>query len=110
MKLAEQFRAEALQAIDDRVARLRGAHTFESVNALPEAQFEDVVIAGREVQLTVFRQSNVPMLDGRVLVTVQIARHGLGGVKSFRVEKGLVFSAGEAVREATTRELEYSGS
>jgi len=110
MKLAEQFRAEAQDTIDARVAQLRTSHTFETVSALPEAHFEDVVIAGREVQLTVFRQSNVSFLDGQVLVTVQIARHGLGGVKSFHVEQGLVFSAGAPARVATARELEDSGS
>jgi len=110
MKLAEKFREEALATLDTRIAALRNTHSLETASALPEAHFEDVVIAGREVQLTVFRQSKVPFLDGQVLVTVQIARHGLGGVKSFHVERGLVFSAGASARDATARELEDSGS
>jgi len=110
VKQAEAFKAETDRAIDARIAQLRDTLTFASAGALPEAQFEDIVIAGKEVSFTVFRQSKVPFLQGQVLVTVQVARHGLGGVVSFHAEKGLVFSAGAPVRDATTQELQDSNA
>lgn len=109
VKAAELFKAEAIKEVDARVAQLRTARTFESASALPEAHAEDIVIAGREVQLMIFRQSNVPFLPGQVLVTVQIARHGMGGVLLFQTEKGLVFSADAPARDATIEELQRSG-
>lgn len=58
--------------------------------------------------LTTFRQKDVPA-PGQVLVTVQIARHGLGGPTTFKVESGLVFSSDGSVRDATDDELVRSG-
>lgn len=110
MKLAEAFTVEAERAIDARIAQLRSTLAFATAGALPEAQYEDIVIAGKEVLFTVFRQSSIPFLAGQVLLTVQVARHGLGGVVSFQTEKGLVFSPDAAVRDATARELQDSGS
>jgi hypothetical protein len=109
VKLAELFKAEAIKEVDARIAQLRTTKTFETSGALPEAHAEDIVVAGREVQLMIFRQSNVPFLAGQVLVTVQIARHGMGGVSLFQVEKGLVFSPSAPARDATTEELQRSG-
>jgi hypothetical protein len=110
VKQPEAFAVEAERAVDTRIAQLRSTLAFATASALPEAQFEDVVIAGKEVLFTVFRQSNIPFLAGQVLVTVQVARHGLGGVVSFQTEKGLVFSPGHPVRDATPQELQDSGS
>jgi len=110
VKQAEAFTVEAERAVDARIATLRSTLAFETAGALPEAQFEDIVIAGKEVLFTVFRQSNIPFMPGQVLVTVQVARHGLGGVVSFQAEKGLVFSSDAGVRDATTRELQDSGT
>ena len=71
---------------------------------MPEVEPRDIVIANREAQLAIFRQSDVP-LEGHVLVTVQVARHGLRGVVSFKLERGLVFSPHGSVRDATDHEL-----
>ena len=108
-KLAELFKAEAIKEVDARVAELRSTRSFETASSLPEAHAEDIVVAGREVQLMIFRQSSVPLLAGQVLVTVQISRHGMGGVLLFRTERGLVFSPGMPARDATAEELQQSG-
>jgi hypothetical protein len=107
---AEQFREEALALVKVRIESLRATLDFPNAMSLPEAHSEDVVVAGREVQLTVFRQANVPFLAGRVLVTVQVARHSLGGIVQFRVEQGLVFSPDKPPRDATDQELRDSGA
>jgi hypothetical protein len=49
------------------------------------------------------------MLGEGVLVTVQIARHGLGGIVSFHTERGLVFGPHGDPRDATEQELQNSG-
>jgi hypothetical protein len=67
-------------------------------------------VAGREVQLTIYRQAAVRSLGRQVLVTVQLARHALGGVVSFHIEKGIVFSPEAPARDATEQELLDSGS
>ncbi len=104
---AELFRAEASRAIGAEIERL-AALTFPQIRALPEVESRDFVAANREAQLSIYRQIDPPMLHGRVLVTVQIVRHGLGGVETFRVERGLVLSADAAPRDATSQELQAS--
>jgi len=101
----EAFEKEALALLQDRVAGLRGSLSYATALALPEAQFEDVVIAKKEVQLTIYRQSNARALPGRVLLTVQLARHALGGTPTYRAERGLVVSPDDSVRDATEQEL-----
>lgn len=105
---AEAFKKAVKELLDARI-KLLSSLTFESAGALPQGQAEDVLITGREAQLTIYRQTNPPNLPGAVLVTVQLARFGMGGVTSFKQEKGLVFSPGHAAREATTDELLGSG-
>ena len=109
MSLAETFRAEALRELQARVAHLRQSLTWARARALPEAQYQDVVVAAREVLLTTFRQVDMPA-PGHVLVTVQIARHGLGGPTTFKIEGGLVLSSDGSVRDATDEELLRSGA
>jgi hypothetical protein len=104
MTLAETFRADALREIEGRIDRLRLALTYAEALGLPQVDPQDIVIANREAQLAIFRQSGQP-LEGHVLVTVQVARHGLGGVVSFNLERGLVFSQDGSVRDATDQEL-----
>jgi hypothetical protein len=88
----EAFNQAALAEVQRHVQRLRHELTYEGAKALPEADGTDVVIEGREVALTIFRQTGLPMLGEAVLVTVQIARHALGGMVSFHTERGLVFA------------------
>jgi hypothetical protein len=102
------FNDAAVAVISSEVARLREL-TFSQALALPEAAGRDIVIAGKEVQLTVFRQTEPHLLKGDVLVTVQVARFGLGGMVSYHTERGLVFSPGTTPREATQVELQSSG-
>ncbi len=104
VSLAARFREEALAELESRREQLRSSLGFEDAKALSAIDIHDVVFAGREAQLSIFRQE----LDAGVLVTFQVARHGLGGVTSLRIEKGLVFSPDAAPRDATDVELETS--
>ena len=87
---AAEFNAAALRVVRERVERLRMLAYADALR-IPEASGEDVVVAGREVQLTTFRQAGIASLPGQALVTVQLARFGLGGIASYHVEQGLVF-------------------
>lgn len=107
--LRQKFDEEAGALLRQEIERLRTGLTFEAASALPRAQSRDVVVAGREVQLTIFRQSEMELLEGGVLVTVQVARFGLGGTSTLRVERGLVFFADGTSREASDNELARSG-
>jgi hypothetical protein len=103
------FKEEALAAVRSEVDRLKAELTYAQALALPEAAGKDIVVAGKEVQLTIFRQTEPPFLKGEVLVTVQLARFGLGGSVSHQTERGIVFSPIEPPREATPVELENTG-
>jgi hypothetical protein len=104
MKLAEAFRLGATQQVQAQVDELRGSLDFDGAAALPEIQCRDIVIVGREATLTVFRQLDRPA-PGHVLVTVQVARHSLGGLTALKIEKGVVFPRGAPARDATDEEL-----
>jgi hypothetical protein len=104
-QLAAQFNEQALRTVQDHVERLRTTLSYADALRLPEATGEDIVVSGREVQLTIFRQIEIESLRGQVLVTVQVARFGLGGTTSYQTEKGLVFSAAAPPRDATEDEL-----
>lgn len=104
----EAFNQAAIAEVQRQLQRLRQELTYEGARALPEADARDVVIGGREVSLTIFRQAGLPILGDGILVTVQIARHALGGVVSFRTERGLVFESHGAPRDATELELRNS--
>lgn len=108
--LRQAFNEESLTLVEREIERLRAGLTFEKARNLPQAEGRDVVVAGREVQLTVFRQTDARIGDGGVLVTVQVARFGLGGTNTYRVERGLVFSPDAPPRDATEEELVTSGS
>jgi hypothetical protein len=108
VNLAEEFRSEALCAIDAQIASLRATLDFTAASSLPHARSLDIVLAGREAQLTIFRQNDQPS-PGKILVTAQVARHSLGGVTSLHFEKGLVISPDGVLREATDLELLISG-
>jgi hypothetical protein len=105
----EAFNQAALAEVQRHIQRLRNELTYEAAKALPESEGSDVVIEGREVALTIFRQVGLPVLGDNVLVTVQIARHALGGIVSFHTERGLVFGPLGAPRDATQQELLESG-
>ena len=79
--------------------------TLDAINRLPGAAAEDIVVAGKEVQLTVFRQQGLPDDPEAVLVTAQVSRASLGGMVTFLLEKGRVFSASGSSRPATDEEL-----
>ena len=85
--------------------RLRTELTFAQASAVPDAEATDIVVAGKEVQLTIFKQTGPGFLKGRVLITVQLARFGLGGVVAQQIERGLIFSPDAAPRDATEGEL-----
>jgi hypothetical protein len=108
--LAEKFREEATGVARELAARLRETLTFAEAILLPESNSQDIVVAGKEAQLTIYRQVGVSSQDGQVLVTVQVARHALGGVVSFHIEKGIVFSPTVPARDATEKELLASGA
>jgi hypothetical protein len=103
------FNDEARAVVRAEVDRLKAELTFSTALALPGAVAKDIVVAGKEVQLTIFRQTEPPFLKGDVLVVVQVARAGLGGIVSYQMERGLVFSPSAAPREATQVELQNSG-
>ena len=109
MSALATFNDEALSVVRREVDRLRAELTFSQALALPEAAAKDIVIARREVQLTIFRQTEPHFLKGDVLITVQLARFGLGGIVSYHTERGVVFSPTAAPREATQGELQNSG-
>ena len=110
MTKASQFADAVSVAVQEHIDRLRAELTFASARSLREAEGQDIVVAGREVQLTIFRQYDLPILRGQVLITVQIARHSLGGIVAFRHERGLVFSPDAPTRDATAGELSASGA
>ncbi len=103
------FQDAAEFLVASHIRRLRETLAFEDAASLPAVSPDDVVVAGKEVLLAIYRQSDRP-LPGQILVTVQIARHALGGVLSFHTEKGLVFSPHESPRDATARELAESAA
>lgn len=105
MQPNEKFHEQALRTIHERLHELRESLSYADARRLPQGTADDIVVAGREAQLTIFRQVDPESLKGRVLVTVQVARFGLGGTTSYRAERGLVFSADEPPREATDAEL-----
>lgn len=109
MSALANFNEEALAVVRNEVDRLKSELTFARALALPAAEGKDIVVAGKEVQLTIFRQTEPAFLNGGVLVTVQLARFGLGGVVLYRTEQGVVFSPSAAPREATQVELQESG-
>ncbi|MGR8946830.1 MAG: hypothetical protein ACU84Q_02205 [Gammaproteobacteria bacterium] len=101
--------AKAAQLFADKSLEKYKALTPQDIEALPRAQIEDVVISGKEVQVTVFKQVGVPPFANATLVTVQIVRAGLGGILNYQYEKGLVFDDSGYVREATDYELQATG-
>ena len=103
-----EYKAEATRIIDGRITRLRQM-AFAEAAALPEVSGEDVVIAGTKASVTVFRQHSPYQLEGRILVTVLVARERWFGMTAHHIERGLVFSSGADPREATDIELQNSG-
>ena len=99
------FNDAALAAVQSEIARLGTELSYLQVCELPEAESRDIVVAGKEVQLTTFRQRAPSSSGGEVLVTIQVARFGLGGIVSYQIERGLIFSPSAAPRDATEREL-----
>ena len=98
-------------AVQDYVENLLKAYqklTYTEVAEFAPAKIEDIVISGKEVQLTIFKQESPPGLPDALLLTAQIVRAALGGIHSFHYEKGLVFGAQQPVREASDEELKAS--
>ena len=104
----DTFTQEAAAIAESKLAELRNLD-FTAAAALPGAQLEDIVVAGKEVQMTVFRQIGIPGSAEAVLVTVQLARAGLGGLLTYKYEKALVYSSNGDIREATESELLATG-
>jgi len=98
------FASAAEEAALRKLEGLRTLNLGEALS-LPEAEAEDIVVAGKEVQLTVFRQTGIPNLPDAVLITAQIIRAGLGGLISYHYERGLVFLPNGGNRDATEDEL-----
>jgi hypothetical protein len=109
MSTLKETDAEVLAVIRGEADQLRTELSFSQAVALPESASREVVIAGKKVQLTIFRQTELPFLKGDVLVTVQVAYSILGGFVSHHTERGIVFSPNEMPREATHIELRISG-
>ena len=70
-----RYNEEAARIIEDRIKELR-IMTFAEAATLPETSSEDQLIAGEKASITVFRQDSPYQLDGRVLVTLLVARSG----------------------------------
>lgn len=100
----EEFSKLASEAISAEIAQLK-LLSFEEVQQLPEARAADILVGNKEVQLTVFKQSGLAVLQDATLLTVQLSRFGLGGVTIYQAEEGLLFFAKAATRQATTAEL-----
>mgnify|MGYP003389382496 CR=1 FL=1 len=100
----EEFTNLANETLREKAATLK-ALSFEEVENLPWAFAEDVLVGKKEVQITVYKQANLPQLGDDLLITVQLARFGLGGVAIYLEEEGIVFSKTKAVRQATGEEL-----
>lgn len=105
MSLADKFREEALVMVQKHLDELRSTLSYQDALSLPAVACQDIVVAGKEALLTIYRQADLPFLAGQVLVTAQIARHALGGVTSFQIEKALVFSPQDPPRAASDQEL-----
>ena len=56
---------------------------------LPESASEEISIRGVKAGLTVFRQLSPHELEGKVLVTVLVARPRLLGMSTHHLQKGL---------------------
>jgi len=82
---------------------------YQEAGPWPEATSEECLVAGEKASLTVFRQNSPYKLEGKVLVTVQVAKPVMLGMGSAHFERGLVFSPNEESREATENELQNTG-
>ncbi len=104
----ELFEQAAEALIGDKLAALKDL-SFEEASSLPRAVPEDIVVAGKEVQLTVFKQTDMEPLPDAVLVTLQVVRAGLGGILNYQLERGLLYFPTGEIREATESELLMTG-
>jgi len=50
------FNDAAIAAVQGEIVRLRAELSYPQACELPETEIRDIVVAGREVQLTTFRQ------------------------------------------------------
>lgn len=100
----ELFEQEAEALVGDKLTALKHL-SFDEASSLPRAVPEDIVIAGKEVQLTVFKQTDIEGLPSAVLVTLQVVRAGLGGIVNYQLERGLLYFPRGEIREATESEL-----
>lgn len=94
---------EIQTAIAARIDSLRGL-SIEQIEALPEANGEEVTVGGKKCALTTFVQR---LSSDEVLVTVQFSKNSFLGIGT-HTERGLVFSA-KGYREASEIELQNSG-
>ena len=81
--------SEAETVARDQLAKFESL-SFEEAAKIPRAEARDIVVANKEVQMTVFRQNGIPDIEDAVLITVQISRASLGGIVNFQHEQGLV--------------------
>ena len=104
----KDFISEATRVLADRIGDLEQL-TFDQAALLPETDGVYRTLGGYRAGITTFRQSGLPQLKGMVLVTVLVSRPTLLGISAHHIERGLVFSPNNPVREATARELQNSG-
>ena len=102
--IQEEFAMEAEKIALERLEEFK-ALSLDEVLKIPEAEAWDIVVAGKEVQMTVFRQTGIPDIPQAVLVTAQIIRAGMGGIVTYHHEEGLVFLPQGGNRAATEEEL-----
>jgi hypothetical protein len=55
----KDFESEARTVVDEKLAELRHL-SFRDASDLPGALASDIVVAGKEVQMTIFRQLEAP--------------------------------------------------
>lgn len=107
MTVAE-FDAEAKTLLDQEIEQLSRL-SFEDAKSLPECEGRDIDFFGHRASLTTFRYVSPYGLDGHVLVVALAALPIWLGMAARHIERGIVFSEGGLVREATQTELENSG-
>ena len=105
MNIPDSFSASVEARLQAELMKLRALSSAE-IEALPEANSEQVVIDGCECALSVFVQCRSKTES---LVTIQISTRGRLGLSSRHWEHGLVLGQDGSRRAATSEELLTSG-
>jgi len=103
------FYEAAVRLAEERLTPFRSL-SYEKALALPQAQSEELSVAGQKVSFTLSRHVGSGQLDGCVIVVALVALPRWFRLGAHRTERGIVFSPNTPQREATALELQNSGS